>query len=60
VASAILLMTRPTMSQISLPSLSLVPTPDELRRGTGALPVQAPGKASASKKSFASRAAPAT
>ncbi|ACB33393.1 General secretory system II protein E domain protein [Leptothrix cholodnii SP-6] len=41
------------MSQISLPSLSLVPTPDELRRGTGALPVQAPGKASASKKSFA-------
>jgi type II secretory ATPase GspE/PulE/Tfp pilus assembly ATPase PilB-like protein len=52
-ASAILLMTRPTMSELSLPSLSLVPTPDELRRGASALPTQASDKASPSKHSFA-------
>lgn len=43
------------MSELSLPSLPLLPTPDELRRGSAlsAQPVQAPGKVSPSKKSFA-------
>ena len=41
------------MSELSLPSLSLVPTSDELRRGSGALSAQPSGMASRSKNAFA-------